>query len=71
MYETLVLIPSVHACDPITWEVERGRPEVRGHSWIHSKFQVSLRHVRPCLKFKKKERKRKKKSRLERRWLSS
>lgn len=35
---------------PSTGEGEAGRPEVQGHSRLHSKFGVSLGYMRPCPK---------------------
>lgn len=40
----------VHAYNPITREAEVGRSRVRGHLWLHSKFEAKQCYVRICLK---------------------
>lgn len=40
----------VQACNPSTYRVEAGRSEVRGQYLLHSRFEVSLAYLRPCLR---------------------
>lgn len=40
--------PRVHPCALGTWELEAGGLEAQGHPLLHSEFQASLGHMRPC-----------------------
>lgn len=56
MHEALVLIithkPSVPVpvYNPSVWEMEARRPEIQGHPWLPSEFEMSLKYIRPCCK---------------------
>lgn len=56
MCEALVLLithkPSVPVpvYNPSVLEMEAGRPEIQGHPWLPSEFEMSLKYLRPCCK---------------------
>lgn len=41
---------AVHACKPNSQGIEAGGSEVRGHSWLRSKFEASLAYIRQAVK---------------------
>lgn len=42
----------MHACNPVTQEVEALRSGVQGHSQVHSKFKARLYYRRYCFNSK-------------------
>lgn len=56
MCEALVLIITHKPCVPVpvynpsVWEMGAGRPEIQGHPWLPSEFEMSLKYIRPCCK---------------------
>ena len=50
MHEAQSPFPALHvavyACHSSNWEVDEGRLEVQGHSWVCHKFEASLGYIR-------------------------
>lgn len=38
----------VHSYNSSTWEVEREKPGVQCHLWLHSKFETNPGYISPC-----------------------
>lgn len=46
----------MQTCNPIDWEVEKGRSESQGHLQVQSESEGSLGYKRLCLEIKEKAR---------------
>lgn len=49
---------AVHTCNLSYPEVEAGGPEVQGHPWPHSEFEIGWGYTKLCLKNKEEKKKR-------------
>lgn len=56
--QNLNVAVAVHTCNLSYQEVEAGGPEVQGHPWPHSEFEISWGYTKLCLKNKEERKKR-------------